>query len=473
MSRIRILAHDFGKSYLGRTLMKRIVLNLAFCISIGLIQIFGQGTKDTSFGSNGVVTISYPGERIFGTAVQNLGANKNKIIIATQKGNELRVRRLTANGQVDTTFGTGANHLHLVSINSSAIEYNGISVDQNDDIHYSITKPSQIGFVNANGTNLPSAFGGTFLTQSDIFSPFTNIPNPNLTITKVASFGGNDYLIGTSGSNTGSTTFAASINSPQFVPSGGKRIPIGPAGTMSIAFGIASSSTRVYLAMVYMTNLVPKGTAIISFDLNGNFINTGFGNMKYDFSSGQGLYQIPGFIVKDMTFADGHLYLGGTNTANNFEVIKYRVPGTSHRTFASVDFTGIDEPQFIVVKNGNILVGGKTKIANTTSFAVAKYDPTLEKLTNAWNPAKLHFIDPLSSSNANPSGLPNLAGDARVIIMTTPLAPFSSNQAPTPNQRPIGLLVQTAPQNRILCVSSFITNPTGNNDVLFITALKD
>ena len=92
-----------------------------------------NGTLDTSFGSGGIVTTSQDSVSgpVFGMALQSDG----KIVVAATAGLDLAVIRYSAGGSLDTTFGTGGiaslrpfNDLFFSPL------FGGVAVESNGDI---------------------------------------------------------------------------------------------------------------------------------------------------------------------------------------------------------------------------------------------------------------------------------------------------------------------------------------------------
>src|SRR4051812_9713973 len=77
----------------------------AACQALESRRLLSAGDPDTSFGSFGSASISFPGTPFLvnDVALQADG----KLIVAGAKGGNMAVARLNVNGTIDTTFGAG------------------------------------------------------------------------------------------------------------------------------------------------------------------------------------------------------------------------------------------------------------------------------------------------------------------------------------------------------------------------------
>jgi uncharacterized delta-60 repeat protein len=114
-----------------------------------------NGTPDTSFGNQGIVTTAAPGGPYAATLYFNAGSsNDGQIVVIGGTGNNSNIdelARYNANGSLDTTFGTGG--LEQTSFNfipeQAAVDANGRFVVTGDEYGGSATELARF---NVNGT---------------------------------------------------------------------------------------------------------------------------------------------------------------------------------------------------------------------------------------------------------------------------------------------------------------------------------
>jgi RHS repeat-associated protein len=154
-----------------------------------LLELNGDGTTNTSFGTGGSTSISVSavGSTI-ATAVQPDG----KIVLAgtSGSGTDLTLARFNINGSVDTYFGTSGTG--LVTVAAPAASVDSISIDLNGIINLSgqasTGSPGYVAEFNGDGS-LDTDFGsgGIAPTATDMPHPMDSVRTPGGTVLQVVS----------------------------------------------------------------------------------------------------------------------------------------------------------------------------------------------------------------------------------------------------------------------------------------------
>jgi len=141
-----------------------ILLQVTGVQQIGLIRLNVDGTFDSSFGTNGVVTSTVLGDAfVRGMDIQLVGANLNKYVICAFKNNQVYFLRYTTAGTLDNSFGSaGIVTLTLPPMTFAQISSIKVSTDSLDNILAGGTLGDGTGILfklSANGVP-DTSFGG-------------------------------------------------------------------------------------------------------------------------------------------------------------------------------------------------------------------------------------------------------------------------------------------------------------------------
>jgi uncharacterized delta-60 repeat protein len=346
--------------------------------NFGLVRYLPNGTLDTSFGTGGRVTTSFPVNAL------NIQPNGDVVAVGTGQGNSastgtFNVDRFTASGALDPAFGTGGTVTTtfpqtalgagattvLVEADGNILVGGGAGAPGKDN---TVVNHRVLALYNPDGT-LDQAFGTSGLVQNsiggqaqilgvdaagDIFvtdggelSP-TGQPDASATATTIVA-----SSAGGTGVSVGGNTAAA------FLPDGA------PLTAIGITFG-----RRIVGVQAELSN--PDGT-----------FDTAFFNPTFQFSGTT--VSAPGSIPTAVAVqANGQIVIAGTNSAGStsaFGLARINATGSLDTAFGSngvltTSFQGNDHAVAVLIQpsNGDIIVVGKsTNSAGVSDLALARY----------------------------------------------------------------------------------------------------
>lgn len=280
---------------------------------IGAIIAFNSvtGAVDTTFGVNGIYTLSSGNGAIYSMIV---GAN-DTIYFTTTNGSTLSVKQLSANG-------TGALISGRSSLSSIDPTSTRVAFDQNNNIvAVSVSSSTQVTFARFNGANISLPDGAFVAAPLTI----TGVTTPHVTsmLVDLNASPGKVIITGYDSSPTPNVPFIARIvsglngldttfNNPTGVVttktvSGGVTTQwyagmINADGKITVA-GYASALTDAYLMRVYGDEFMGQYAPSVTAGVPGT-INTNFGFIPL---TGAGPTSIPTFVLP---LANGYQYVG-------------------------------------------------------------------------------------------------------------------------------------------------------------------
>jgi uncharacterized delta-60 repeat protein len=345
--------------------------------NFGLVRYLPDGTLDTSFGTGGRVSTSFPVNAL------NLQPNGDVVAVGTGQGNSastgtFNVDRFTASGALDPAFGTGGTVTTtfpqtalgagattvLVEADGNILVGGGAGAPGKDN---TVVNHNVLALYNPDGT-LDQAFGAgglargsggqfqilgvdaagdIFVTNGGEFSP-TGQPFAHATATTIVA-----SSAGGTGVSVGGNTAAA------FLPNGA------PLTAIGITFG-----RRIVGVQAELSN--PDGT-----------FDTAFFNPAFQFSGTT--VSAPGSIPTAVAVqANGQVVIAGTNSVGStsaFGLARISATGSLDTAFGSngvltTSFQGNDHAVAVLIQpsNGDIIVVGKsTNSAGVTDLALARY----------------------------------------------------------------------------------------------------
>lgn len=313
--------HDFPSSMAIQSDGKIVVAGYVELPSImfGLVRLNTDGSLDTTFGANGIVSTSFPQNgKIQSIAIQDDG----KIVAAGYNyngtNNDFALARYNPNGDIDSTFGTNGK----VQTNMSNDPNTAYSVALQQD-----------GKIVALGTTMSSS------------QYYYAIARYNSNGVLDATFSGDGYTTSNLGGN--SEGYAVAIQND------GKIIA---AGLTEVSYNNDDFS---------MTRYNIDGTTDTGFGVNGN-VTTGFGATTID--------NAKSVIIQP----DGKIILAGytSNAYNSFALARYNSDGTLDNTFGT---NGLVWTHINSTTSGSVAAlqsDGKIIVAGTTNydFAMARYN---------------------------------------------------------------------------------------------------
>jgi uncharacterized delta-60 repeat protein len=237
--------------------------------SLGLWDLFcfnANGTPNTSFGNQGVVTTAAPGGTSTAALYFNAGpSNDGQIVVVGESGETEYLARYNANGSLDTTFGTGG----LVQSPFSFVPWQA-AVDANGRIVVTGFNGSgtEVARFNVNGTpDTTFGNGGLMTTTFGTGSKGQAVaiyPNAG------ASTDGDIVVAGYTGNGTKDNVlvarYLAQANAPYFQITGPSSVTAGTAGSFTLtALNPDGSDDTGYSGTVQITSSDPQ--AVLSGDI--------------------------------------------------------------------------------------------------------------------------------------------------------------------------------------------------------------
>jgi uncharacterized delta-60 repeat protein len=312
--------------------------------AFGVARYNANGSLDAGFGTGGKATVVFDGQNYEDTARAVALQADGKIVVGgsaystDQRHQIFAVTRLTADGQVDTSFGTGGKVQTAISevsyLNSD--EINAIAVDANGKILVAgstgqyIINDFAVARYNADGS-LDSSFGtgGIVVTDSgvgeDVARGIALQPDGKILVAgNMSGGGGNDNFGVVRYNPDGSldTSFGnGGMTNTDFL--GGTDWPAGVAllpGGKIVVGGFGEMQAPCYQCHKY-------GPALVQYNADGS-LDTTFGSagqVHTDF-----IYSVSPYAFARMS--NGKLALGGRD-GNDFAVAVYNADGSVDSTF--------------------------------------------------------------------------------------------------------------------------------------------
>ncbi|HTU94128.1 MAG TPA: hypothetical protein VMF69_28880 [Gemmataceae bacterium] len=230
-----------------------------------------NGQLDTSFGNQGIVTTTAPGEPEAAVVYPDAGTpNDGQIVLVGQaSGGPLELIRYNANGSLDTTFGTGGfmqTQLQF-SASNAALDGNGrIDVVGGD------SNGNGVARFNVNGT-LDTTFG-----NGGVATPYIDgAAARGIAVYPNAGAATDSDIVITGSEDIDSTRyfFAArylgEASGPYFQITGPSSVTAGTAGTYTISvFNPDGSPDTGYSGTVHITSSDPKAVLPANFTITGD-----------------------------------------------------------------------------------------------------------------------------------------------------------------------------------------------------------
>jgi uncharacterized delta-60 repeat protein len=337
-----------------------------------LARYNANGSLDTTFGTNGLVTTNFSGiaaDVAFAVAVQPDG----KIITAGSSSmvlTDFALVRYNANGSLDTTFGTdgfvttnfgvSTNQVRAVVLQSDGkIIAVGVGSDEFALARYTTTGILDTTFgtngtVTTNFGGIDQAFAAAIQPDGKIIAVgLSNVSgNNDFALARYNANGSLDTTFGTNGTVTTNVGGSDQANAVAIQPDG-KIIAAGSANT-NTAFALARYNTNGSLDTTFGTN------GIVITSLSGG--------------------QARAIILQ----SDEKIIAVGTSNItgnNNFTLVRYNSNGSLDTTFGTngivtTNFGGTSNDQaFTAAKqpDGRIVVAGLSNVNGTNDFALARY----------------------------------------------------------------------------------------------------
>jgi uncharacterized delta-60 repeat protein len=239
-----------------------------------LYRFTANGTLDTSFGTGGIVTTTAAGGPEHAALYLNAGpTNDGQIVVAGQASNgTLLLARYNTNGSLDNTFGTGGIVQTQISIGFAqdvALDTNGRIVVTGDN---SAGSAIELARINVNGTP-DTTFGNGGLVTTTVG---TSSVGEGLAIYPIAGTA-NDrdiVVVGPSSNGTKSDVSVArylgQATTPYFTIAGPSSVTAGTAGAYTITvFNPDGSADTGYSGTVHIASSDPKAVLPADFTITG------------------------------------------------------------------------------------------------------------------------------------------------------------------------------------------------------------
>ncbi len=360
-----------------------------------LVRYSADGKLDTTFGTSGKTITDYSNNSVdtaYGLVLQNDG----KILAAGSANGNFALARYSADGKLDTTFGTGGKA--TASVTSSSFPVN-VALQPSGKIVLAGTSFAGAGngdFMLAHYTT-SGALDTTFGTSGKAITNFG---------TGYADTGGdvavqNDGKILVVGSSIQKSTNSSDFALARYNTNGALDTTFGTGGKVLTDFGggaydfatsvIVLSSGKILVGGVTMSATTglsdfalarynTNGTLDTTFGTGGK-VTTNFG----DADTLTGVFELSGgklLVIGQTTQSTSGTGTG--STTGDFALARYNTNGTLDTTFGTggkvtTNFgtSAADYPSCVAVQSdGKILVGGDTTAADasTADFALARYN---------------------------------------------------------------------------------------------------
>jgi uncharacterized delta-60 repeat protein len=420
-----------------------------------VIQPKGIGILDPAFGIGGVASHDVGFTATSGLAVQPDGKSVIAGIIGSPGSEEFGLTRYNADGSLDTSFGT--NGVASVSFQGTNDTPSSVALLPDGDILVAGTSTVTSGgsefaiaLFNADGT-LDTSFGsGTGKVLTSFATGSTDIANA-----VVLGLGGEFFVVGSSTAGGTGTDFAMAAYDADGTPatgfnSSGRELGDFSGGNDSANAAVVQSNGELVVAgstanpstgvtSIALARLLPNGAPDIHFGTKGLIVT----NLRgADDEATSVALAAKGAIVVGGESATGSLAAG--TLATDFAVLRYTSAGKLDRTFnrtgSIITSFGEDAAvtRVLVQSDGTIIASGKTASSfgsTSLGIAVARYTAkgtldtsfnggkTLITLTGQGATASLErpsAIVPLDGQETLQQQFAAFVSSAQGIVATTP-----------------------------------------------------
>jgi uncharacterized delta-60 repeat protein len=350
--------------------------------TFGLVRYLPSGTLDTSFGTGGLVSTSFPVNAL------NLQPNGEIVAVGTGQGNNtstgtFNIDRFTASGVLDPAFGVGGTVTTTFPQTALGDGATTVLVEPDGNILVSggAGAPARSGIVehevlalyNPDGT-LDQAFGTGGIRQNSVGGQFPTLAVDSagdifLTDGAELSPTGQPFasataatIVATSGGNAGVVDRNVAVQGQAFLPNAQFVTALG------LSFGY-----RIVGVQAELSNA--DGTT-----------DTAFFNPTFQFSGAT--VSAPGSVPSAVAVQpNGQIVIAGTNSAGGFSgtsvfgLARLNATGSLDTAFGSngvltTSFQGHDHAVAVLIQPSNgdiIVVGQSTNSAGVTDVALARY----------------------------------------------------------------------------------------------------
>jgi uncharacterized delta-60 repeat protein len=248
---------------------------------IDLYRFNPNGTLDSSFGNQGITSVTSPGGSLIAWTAAlypNAGTpNDGQIVFVTDAGTggSVELARFNPNGSLDSTFGTGGfvqTQIYAGDLYQSAIAANGRIVVTGMDYRGGGDDSTSLARFNVNGTwDTTFGNGGLVTTTFGISSTgFAVAIYPNAG----AATDGNIVVAGTASNGTHNVLVARYLGhatSPYFIITGPSSVTAGTVGTYTISiYNPDGSADTGYSGTVQIASSDPKALLPANFAISGS-----------------------------------------------------------------------------------------------------------------------------------------------------------------------------------------------------------
>ncbi|MEX2168718.1 MAG: choice-of-anchor Q domain-containing protein [Pirellulales bacterium] len=376
-------ASDVAMQADGKTVVVGLTSNPGLNDNFVVARYNVDGSLDTSFDGDGVITADFGGARDAGHAVA-IQAD-GKIIVVGRSGNgssgNFALARFLSDGQLDASFGVGGK----VTTDFFGEEDSAYDVALQSDGRIVVVGDSRLGGnadfaaarYNTNGS-LDTSFDGDGKVRTGVagadFGRSVAIHDGRIVVAGLANSGSNwDFglvrynangSLDTSFAGDGIQTTALGSASDQ-----GYSVAVRADGKIFVAGESVDGSGNVHFALArYNSN----GALDTSWAGGDGFVTTGFTGTSQDRARGMALQ------------ANGKIVLAGyTNNGGNLDIglVRYNADGTLDTSFdgdgRATTAIGFGEDSAVGVtiqSDGKLVVAGQTHNGNDYDFAVARYE---------------------------------------------------------------------------------------------------
>ena len=387
---------DFGGDDLGHAMAlqadgKIVIAGLSFAsgyYNFALARHQPGGSLDTTFGTGGKVTTSFP---VGFAAARAVAIQADGKIIAAgvsepRAHRDFTLVRYKGDGSIDSTFGTGG----IVTTDFGAWdEANAIIIQADGRIVVA-------GASAASGTfdfalaryNVDGTLDATFGAGGKVTTNFGQLESAN----SIAIQPDGRIVVAGLSDADGSRAFALA----RYTANGSLDFTFGPGGTVTTHFNASDAASAV--------SVQPDGAIVAAgwTDVDGTFNDNNFALARYDSHGaldagfGVGGKVTTDFGGRDQVFAmtiqpDGRIIAAGyaTSIDHDFALARYDVDGSLDATFGlggtvSTDFAGSSDDRSFAVAiqpDGRIVAAGLTGTGGPYDFALARYGTPPEGTT--------------------------------------------------------------------------------------------
>ena len=339
---------------------------------IRMARYLTDGSLDSSFGNGGLVALENVVENCAAVAIQPDG----RIVVAGSVDGDISVARFLADGQLDSTFGTGGVATTDLGGGATGYAY-GITVQSDSKIVVVGSTSTNNGDFLVIRYNADGTLDTSFDTDGKVSTDFSGAANEAYAV--VMQSDGKIVVAGWSGSNMALARYNTDGSLDTGFDTDGK-VTTDFGGYNDFAWRVAIQSDGKIVAAGGADNGGSNGYfALARYNTDGS-LDTGFGTggkVTTDFSAGWDA--ICGLAIR----SDGKLVVGGyagNGTNNDFAVVRYNADGSLDTSFdtdgkATTDF-GNDETatDVAILSDGKTVAAGFANSGARPDFAVARYN---------------------------------------------------------------------------------------------------